>query len=540
MSTLQKKSGKKRIIQYSVCAVFLLLCAGLLRTGIQAQGGPTDPGPQPGAPDAGGPLPGLSSEEITAFQASRFIFQEFDSVTGSLNDNPFPNVFNGPPGGGLGPTFNENSCVICHSQPAVGGSSPGENSKQTQGLGVIGPIPNPQIAVATLDGAVNKVPSFITANGPVREARFILNPTTGQTDGGVHGLYTIQGRSDAPGCVLAQPNFNVAIDGFSGIDVINRIPTPLFGLGLVENTPDITLQNNLAAEDSAAQNMGLGGRNGIQGKFNTSGNDGTIARFGWKAQNKSLLMFAGEAYNVEVGVSNELFPNEREAVAGCVFNTTPEDITNGISPNAPINTNVPNDEASDVSSDITNFATFMRLSAPPTPLSPGPGGAAAVAAGQTLFNQIGCALCHTPSLTTATSPYTGQSNVTFHPFSDFALHHMGSTLADGITQGGAGPDEFRTAPLWGLAQRLFFLHDGRTSDLMQAIEDHASSNRDCVSSETTEQFEIVFQVSGADIAFNPRPSEDAFCGSEANRVIEAFNQLDNQQKQEILDFLRSL
>jgi CxxC motif-containing protein (DUF1111 family) len=548
-STFHRKSQQRiRVIQYVVCVVFLLLCAGLLRgpSTLQAQtattptaspavSGATDPGPQAGAPDAGGPLPGLSSSEITAFEAARFIFQEFDSVTGSLSDNPFPAVFNGPVGGGLGPTFNENSCAICHSQPAVGGSSPGENSKQTQGLGVIGPIANPQIAVAKLDGAANTVPSFVTAAGPVREARFILNPTTGQVDGGVHGLFTIQGRSDAPGCVLAQPNFNVSIDGFAGVDVINRIPTPLFGLGLVENTPDLTLQANLTAEDAAAKSAGLN----IIGKFNTSGNDGTITRFGWKAQNKSLTIFAGEAYNVEVGVSNELFPNERSAVAGCVFNTTPEDITNGIAPSTPIGTTVPADEAAEVNSDITNFATFMRLAAAPTPLSPGPGGASAVAAGKTLFTQIGCNLCHAPSLTTATSPYTGQSNVTFHPYSDFALHHMGSTLADGVTQGNAGPDEFRTAPLWGLSQRLFFLHDGRTTNLVTAIEDHFSNPNDSVSFNLSQQFEVTFQVQG-EFVFTPNPVTDNFSGSEANGVVNNFNALSTTQQNEILDFLRSL
>ncbi|HEY6331971.1 MAG TPA: di-heme oxidoredictase family protein [Blastocatellia bacterium] len=528
--------SRNRLAQYVVLAVFVAFSAMLLHGESTAAGIARDPGPQGGPPNAGGPLPGLSSEEINFFQASRFVFQEFDSVTGSLNDNPFPAVFNGPAGGGLGPGFNENSCAICHAQPAVGGSSPGENSKQIQGPGVIGPIANPQIAVATLDGAANKLPSFITAAGPVREARFILDPQTGQTDGGVHDLYTIQGRTDAPGCVLAQPNFNVAIDGFAGIDVINRIPTPTFGLGLVENTPDLTLEANLAADQAAAQKADLN----IVGKFNTSGNDGTITRFGWKAQNKSLLMFAGEAYNVEVGVSNEVFPNERNAVAGCVFNTTPEDLTNGIAPSTPLSTTVPANVTAEVNSDITNFAGFMRLLAPPTSLSQGPGGAAAVAAGKALFSQIGCNLCHSPTLTTAASPFTNQSNVTYHPYSDFAVHHMGSTLADGVTQGGAGPDEFRTAPLWGLSQRLFFLHDGRTSDLMQAIQDHASSNRDCVSSETTEQFEIVFQVSGTDVTINPKPAEDTFCGSEANKVIGAFNELDNQQKQELLDFLRSL
>jgi CxxC motif-containing protein (DUF1111 family) len=96
------------------------------------------------------------------------------------------------------------------------------------------------------------------------------------------------------------------------------------------------------------------------------------------------------------------------------------------------------------------------------------------------------------------------SNVTYHPFSDFALHHMGWGLADRISQGVAGGDEFRTAPLWGAGQRLFFLHDGRTSDLLQAIRAHQSS------------------------------------GSEANGVISKFKTLSPNQVQDLLNFLRSL
>ena len=107
-------------------------------------------------------------------------------------------------------------------------------------------------------------------------------------------------------------------------NVVFRIPTPVFGLGLVENTTDATLRANLAATRDARYRLGIGGR------FNTSGNDGTITRFGWKAQNKSLLIFAGEAYNVEQGVTNEVFPDERAGVDGCVFNSLPEDV-NGVS-----------------------------------------------------------------------------------------------------------------------------------------------------------------------------------------------------------------
>ena len=124
-------------------------------------------------------------------------------------------------------------------------------------------------------------------------------------------FYTITGRTDAVGCDLKQPDFaqQLAAD-----NVIFRIPTPTFGLGLVEATPDSTLQANLAANRQIKRQLGIGGA------LNTSGNDGTVTRFGWKAQNKSLMVFAGEAYNVEQGVSNEAFGNERAAAAGCVFN----------------------------------------------------------------------------------------------------------------------------------------------------------------------------------------------------------------------------
>jgi hypothetical protein len=155
---------------------------------------------------------------------------------------------------------------MCHAHPDVGGSSP--------------PI-NPQVAgnFAHLDGALNPVnlTGILSLNGPVREVRFINNPD-GTPDGGVHDLFTIAGRVDAPGSTLPQPNF---VQALANHNAIFRIPTPTFGLGLVENTPDATLQANLASTAFDRAQMGIAGR------FNRSGNDGTITRFGWKAQNKS-------------------------------------------------------------------------------------------------------------------------------------------------------------------------------------------------------------------------------------------------------------
>jgi len=434
--------------------LLLALAFALLTVGFAGEV-PKDPGPRPGPAAAGGFFPGLNGTEQALFTNGISQFNEDEPVT----DVPQGN-------GGLGPGYNDTSCGSCHSQPATLGSSPSPSSPQV-------PQQNPQIAAATEMGARNTIPPFITPNGPVREARFIQKPD-GELDGGVHNLFSIAGRSDAPGCNLKQPDFaaQLAVN-----NVIFRIPTPLFGLGLVENTPDSVFKANLASTADRRRELGIGGR------FNLSGNDGTIMKFGWKAQNKSLTIFAGEAYNVEMGITNDVMSNERNAVRGCVFNPTPED-----------------SHTQAGGSDVDAFVDAIRLSAPPAAAP----STSDIVAGHQAFDRVGCVLCHSSTLTSAQSLNTGMSNVEYHPFSDFALHHMGANLADNINQGMATGDEFRTAPLWGVGQRLFFLHDGRTSDLLEAIDEHASA------------------------------------GSEANHVIRKFHRLSPKEQQEILDFLRSL
>ena len=396
------------------------------------------------------PLRGLTPLENAQFQEGARRFNEVVSVTGT---EP------GATSAGLGPRFNMNSCAGCHAHPTAGGSSPALN---------------PQVAVATRYGATNVAPSFIQPNGPVRVARFV-------SDGGVHDLFVITGRTDAGGCSIAQPDFDTQL---AAGNVIFRIPTPVFGAGLIEAISDSTILANKLANATAKSQLGIAGHE------NRSANDGTITRFGWKAQNKSLEMFSGEAYNVEQGVTNEIFPTKRDETPGCVPNALPEDQTNfaAATPVAAM-------------SDVAAFSAFMRWLAPPPPNGqPAPG----AQRGQQLFAQIGCALCHTPTMQTgnSTSPSLNQKPAPL--FSDLLVHHMGAGLADGIQQGTAAGDEFRSAPLWGVGQRLFFMHDGRTSDLRQAILAHASD------------------------------------GSEANAVIAAFSALPAQAQQDILDFLRSL
>ena len=465
MSTPVQNSPAKRTYVNLSAAVSL---AGLLFlvAGVFAASLATDPGVRGGAPGAGTAIPGLTANETAFFQAGAEAFAELDNVSD-----------------GLGPRFNLDSCAGCHSQPAMGGTSPAVN---------------PQVAVATRNGATNRVPSFITANGPVREARFISTPD-GRPDGGVHALFVITGRADAPGCYIAQEDFETHL---ANNNVIFRIPTPLFGTGLIEAISDKAILANKAANAQTKADFGIGGhenriRTGrVSGRANRTANDGTITRFGWKAQNKSLFIFAGEAYNVEQGVTNEFFQNERDETGTCTFNSIPEDQTNF---NAT--------SVTDTVSDPVRFAHFMRFLAPPKPVDnflPG------VSEGRNLFTTIGCALCHTPAFKTQPSSVAALSNQQVNLYSDLLVHNMGPGLADGVKQGNARGDEFRTAPLWGLGQRIFFLHDGRTSNLIDAIQAHKS---------------------GATLLYP---------ASEANAVIRNFNALSEDQKQNLLNFLRSL
>src|SRR5271155_1971850 len=304
-----------------------------------SSGGAQDPGPRAGTVNAGTPLSSLTPAQLEFFQDGLSRFLQTDSVNGLLA---------GEPGVGLGPGFNSNSCASCHAQPAVGGSSP-----STSFFPFVGP--NPQVAVATDYGGANSVPFFISLEGPVREARFPFvvsgGSVTSTPDGGVHDLFTIAGRQDAEGCVMPQPNFQ-EMNKLGNL--IFRIPTPVFGAGLIESIPDAAILANMAANSSLKQQLG------ITGHPNYSGNDGTITRFGWKAQNKSLEIFSGEAYNVEIGVTNELFPNERaNPPSSCLYNPTPEDETNFTL------------SGDQIPSDTVEFSNFMRFLTPPAPSTAG-------------------------------------------------------------------------------------------------------------------------------------------------------------------------
>ncbi|MEW6322282.1 MAG: di-heme oxidoredictase family protein [Acidobacteriota bacterium] len=306
---------------------------------------------------------------------------------------------------GLGPAFNGASCGACHNVPAVGGISP----------------------VAEVR-AVRRLPDGDTA---------AVDPS-GET---LFHLFSIPGHACQP---VIPPEADV---------IARRVPIPVFGAGLVEAIPDETL---LALAEAQAR-----GRDGVRGRPAIVVDRGTgerrVGRFGWKAQHATLLAFGADAYRNEMGITNDLFPEELaigiDAVRmrRCDPIPDPEDVADPRTRRR----------------GIDNFASFMRFLAP---IDRAPGDAQS-REGEDIFGAIGCATCHVPSLTTGShaSPRLNRRPVPL--FSDLLLHDIGT--GDGIRQEAAEPNEIRTPALWGLRFRRPLLHDGSAPTVEDAIRRHA-------------------------------------------------------------------
>jgi len=443
----------------SATLIALSLTSAYVTMTVRAQSGAVDPGVRGGPVGAGQFIPGLTTNQQTVAQAGKQNFNEINSVQDASDP-------------GLGPRYDGIHCTSCHAQPAFGGSA-GFNNGLFQDY--------------QADGASNYMPFFEVFTGPTLNARFPQQlANTSLPDGQVHQLFTIAGRADAGSCSLAQPDFSTAA---SENDLTFRSPLPMFGDGLVEIILERDILANQAAECAAESTTGICG----VPNYTT---DGSIGRFGWKAQDRSVLIFSGEAYQVEQGVTNEQFPNENDESQGCVINPVPEDHSTFGHISFP----------ADFPGAPERFALFTRMLAPPTPAPSNP----STINGQTQFNKVGCNICHTTSFVTPRSAIAVLSNVRANLFSDLLVHHMGPCLADGITQDSATGDMFRTPPLWGVGQRVFFLHDGRTLDIVEAVEDHFCTGN------------------------------GSYPDSEANAVINSFNALTTPNQQDLINFLRSL
>jgi len=227
--------------------------------------------------------------------------------------------------------------------------------------------------------------------------------------------------------------------------VTRRRTTPLFGLGLVDAVPDADFIA-LAAKQ-AARGDGTAGRVSIVADVVHGGT--AVGKFGWKAQVPNLMQFSADAYFNEMGITSPLFASENCPNGNCAelaFNPAPA--------------------LNDDGAGVIAFNDFMTMLAPPQPAQGRDN-----RQGEKLFGTLGCASCHVATLTTGRSEVAALNRKTFHPYSDFLLHDMGS-LGDGIVQGAATGREHRTAPLWGLRAVTRYLHDGRAATLEQAILAH--------------------------------------------------------------------
>jgi hypothetical protein len=292
-----------------------------------------------------------------------------DVTLGSFVDPTKANFIVQTNSSGLGTRFNADQCTACHSRPALGGSGGFLVPNPQDPPAKYRPPENPEFhLVAHRKGATNYVPSFIQQFGPIREVRFVKKPD-GTPDGGVHQLFTVVGRSDI--FPAGQPNTCAAAalpstdfeTQYQQGNLRFRIPLQMFGLGILDSIQDREILGR--HDDTAAIRAQLG----IAGTRNRSANDGTITRFGWKAQNKSITIFASEAYNVEMGVTNDVFPQAVDESPDCtadksepndIFRSDPTDVRNQSFYN-PLH-EIP---------DWLMFAIFMRfLDAPqPVPLS---------------------------------------------------------------------------------------------------------------------------------------------------------------------------
>ncbi|HEV2425173.1 MAG TPA: di-heme oxidoredictase family protein [Terriglobia bacterium] len=423
-------------------------------------------------------------------------------------------------GCGLGPRFNGNSCSSCHAQPVAGGSSP-SGLPSGPGLCNGASCTNPLFQVYQGDGTdafSNTMPSFETLYGPVLIPRFPYQSDLKTPDGTVHQLFTIAGTSYS-GCTIAQPNFTQAQQQNN---LVFRQPLPLFGDGYIDFIQNKDILNNLNANLSLKASLGIGGVPSM------SGSDGSVQRMGWKAQWRAVLPATLAEEKVEEGISNELLPTEIDQTPGCVINAVPEDPTNYSylygDPGSTGKTGMhPWFFLADAERDAI-FERFLERPETATQLLGAagcPGGVQkSCTNGQTDFNNVGCVLCHTTSFTTPPASIPSQGHIVLNLFSDLVLHHMGSCLADNITEGAAAGDMWRTAPLWDVGQRIAFMHDGRTTNILTAIEEHADGWQKGHGGGCT--------------------GVGTYQNSEADAVIKNFNNLTVSQQQDLINFLRSL
>ena len=364
----------------------------------------------------------------------------------------------------LGPIFDGTTCTACHSQPTTGGGGLFIDEVRVRN----NPSGEP-VHVFAVDNMLRNGPQ--TQGGiPIFPAGISAEPIGCQITSPGCQLSPCQQEEatkttfsgDLPTCDPSTADF-----ASGGNCVSGRAALPLFGDGLVEAVSDQTLTQLAASEPSSVRGV----IKMVTENFLTVPH---VGRFGWKDDHGLLRGFAGDASLNELGVTN---PDNQTENSTCALGVTQFGVMLE-------DTGVEDTPGPDGRADIDRFTDFIRGLQPPPTLPQNE----SANNGEKLFDQIGCAGCHTPTLTTASNPTSfippttggtpmskgyiqALSHQTFHPYGDFLLHDMGS-LGDGVTSGMAGPTMMRTAPLWGVRAKSELLHDGRATSLPMAISLH--------------------------------------------------------------------
>jgi CxxC motif-containing protein (DUF1111 family) len=361
----------------------------------------------------------------------------------AIGDAQFDAIFVSAPApvnSGLGPIFNNVACSHCHIGDGRG--RPPENNEVLSSM---------LFRIAVDGGDAHGGPAPVPGFGGQLQPRAIFGA---QPEGQVAISYTEQPVTLADGStvMLRAPGYQVTNTYTAlpaNVQLSPRVAPPVFGLGLLEAIPEASLQAQADPGDVDA--------NGISGVLNQVWDREhqryTAGRFGWKADQPSVVQQTAAAYVDDMGITNPLFPQESSA-------------------GQPQHDGLNDDpELSDSLLQMVGF--YVRtLAVPARRNADDP----EVKRGQNLFTEAGCARCHTPMQRTGVDvSFPAISNQVIFPYTDLLLHDMGSGLADGFTSYAAGGQEWRTPPLWGIGLtnvvngHQFFLHDGRARSLLEAV-----------------------------------------------------------------------
>jgi CxxC motif-containing protein (DUF1111 family) len=442
--TMRGRTLKRTLLNCAGSLVMVLLLAGCAKT--------KDANAPEATADSAGtlkvstiavPVPGLTAEQLRKFRDTEKVFkQEFT------------------PEQGLGPLFNDRSCFACHGQQSgpVGGEG---RDVTTTGVIRIGRLrkESPFYGKPVKDWIANTtdkdVYNYIFEGGPALERRSI----------------TQEFSNKYPAEASCEIGLVPKDCGFQSL----RHAMPLLGLGLLDGIDDKELTNNIFKEvevDPAMAGRAIAHDDPLTKTFR-------IGRFGWKDQQPNLLLFSAEAMDVEMGLTTPVMHHPKSAKGVSDF---PHAIV-GYLPKEP------NDEGK----IMAQLAYFQALLAPPDrgPITE------QAKRGEKVFEMAQCSVCHMPTMFTKPEVFVvdpdspapkfnliqvaALENKPVHAYSDLLVHNMGWELADGLPQNGARGGEWRTTPLWGLRNKRFLIHDGRTQSLEEAIMLHGgqgSSSRD--------------------------------------------------------------